>query len=479
MSAANYLSFYSIWLRAPLLFVFSSAFVLSLTVNTAAQESLGATLDNYTPVNGMLLNPSAIVGQRPWLDIHLLGGGGSFMNNSGYINDKRITEVASLTGISYNTNPKHAWAQIDADLLGPGFSLSKGKHAFGVHTAARVVANAQKLPLALAQSFMEENITSGNQTYHLDNARIKALAWLELGLSYGRIWSRFDRHLLTVGATLNRLFGLHGSALFIDEGTLTVIDRELSFSDGKGRFANSSTGFTRGGGWSGSVGFTYKRMIHDITHYVPHSRKVACLTLPYRFKFMASLVDVGAIRFKHESFVGTLEESGDYVEAVSISGVVDTNFPSVASSPFIATTPMALNVQYDYNFNKGFFINAFLLQRIALPSLFGVERANVLAVTPRFERRIFAASLPVSLINYRRPRVGFALRISTFTIGTEHLVPFLVPSDIYGADFYFHLRLRIFRAPYCRERQYEGIGMFRFLNIFTRKENNIEDCPEW
>src|SRR5690606_11641205 len=118
------------------------ALICLLAKTSAAQESLGSSLDNYSPVNGMMLNPSAIVDQRPWLDLHLLGIGGFALNNSGYLKNSSLTQISTLRGISYNTNPRNAWAQVDGDFLGPSLSVSKGKHAFGFHTAARLVASA-------------------------------------------------------------------------------------------------------------------------------------------------------------------------------------------------------------------------------------------------------------------------------------------------------------------------------------------------
>src|SRR5690606_19058776 len=106
------------------------------------------------------------------------------------------------------------------------------------------------------------------------------------------------------------------------------------------------------------------------------------------------------------------------------------------------------------------FLNVFLIQRLSLPALYGAERANVLALTPRYEKRYLGIALPLSLINYRRPQIGAAIRVAGITLGTENILPFLVTSDIYGADFYLNLRIRFIKSPDCKEKQYQGLERF-------------------
>mgnify|MGYP001433793324 FL=1 len=66
-------------------FIIAFAFTLSGMASANAQEWLGSAFDNYTPSNAMLINPSAIVDQKPWLDIHLIGVGAHGTNNLAYL----------------------------------------------------------------------------------------------------------------------------------------------------------------------------------------------------------------------------------------------------------------------------------------------------------------------------------------------------------------------------------------------------------
>lgn len=448
-----------------------------------AQEGLGASLDNYTPVNGMMLNPSAIVDQKPWLDVHVLGAGVHGTNNFIYVANNTLTKPGALSDLSYNLGRKRVWGQGDAELLGPSASLSLGKHALGLHTAVRGVANVHRFPVVLAVIYANADVSPGDSSlYFTKNMRGKTLLWAEAGLTYGRILHQFDRHLLTGAITLNRLMGLQDNALYVKEARVKVVESQGFLLNPGGKYAYAAPAFNAGGGWSGSIGVTYKRMLDDITSYVPHSRKVSCHTLPYRFRVSVSLIDLGGILMKRNAFYNKFDETenaAEYLQNVGGAGVVDEGGIPRDGDRFFVTTPMAAVVQYDHNFNKGLFFNALWLQRLTPPSFYGPERANLLALTPRYERRWISLSLPITLVNYRAPHVGAALRLATLTVGTEHVIPFIIPSDIYAADIYFHWRIRIYNGRGCKEKKYRGPEGFRFMDIFRRAETSPESCPDW
>jgi hypothetical protein len=79
-----------------------------------------------------------------------------------------------------------------------------------------------------------------------------------------------------------------------------------------------------------------------------------------------------------------------------------------------------------------------------------IYRPSVLAFTPRFESNAFDFMLPVSLYNYRTPRIGVALRLYNFTVGTEKVLGFFNVTDFTGLDFYFSVKLFLFKGN-CRK----------------------------
>jgi hypothetical protein len=79
-----------------------------------------------------------------------------------------------------------------------------------------------------------------------------------------------------------------------------------------------------------------------------------------------------------------------------------------------------------------------------------------LAITPRYETRRFEAAIPVTLYEYKKPHVGFAMRYRFFVIGTERLGSFTGLWDTTGYDIYFGFKInvcelnkKVGKKPFC------------------------------
>ena len=72
-----------------------------------------------------------------------------------------------------------------------------------------------------------------------------------------------------------------------------------------------------------------------------------------------------------------------------------------------------------------------------------MRRPALIAITPRYETRLFEINLPVSLYDFRDPAIGLAVRIYSLVIGTEKLGTFLNLTDVRGMDVYFSLGINI------------------------------------
>jgi hypothetical protein len=72
-----------------------------------------------------------------------------------------------------------------------------------------------------------------------------------------------------------------------------------------------------------------------------------------------------------------------------------------------------------------------------------VRRPAQIAVTPRYETDWFEAMLPLSLYEYRLPRIGAAVRLGFLTIGTERLGTLFGVADINGMDVYASVKFNL------------------------------------
>ena len=73
-----------------------------------------------------------------------------------------------------------------------------------------------------------------------------------------------------------------------------------------------------------------------------------------------------------------------------------------------------------------------------------VKRANSVSMAVRYETPFFEVSMPYSMYDYYRHRIGFAMRYRYFFAGTDKLGTFVGQGDITGLDVYFGIKLTNF-----------------------------------
>ena len=450
---------------------FLLCFFLLSTVSYS-QEQLGAIQDNYSPVNGAMLNPSAIVDQRPWLDINIIGFGAYLRTNTIFLPNTRLSSPSTYNDAVARDPERNLYGYSSANVLGPSFSLVIKDHSIGFHAAARGVLFAKNIPsptATLVEDLRDTRVPDG--IYFERNIRIKSLVWEEYGISYGRIVYKRNKEIIGAGITVNRIFGASAAGMYINNGELEVINEQGTLVNLEGKYWYNEPARRAGRGFSGSVGFTYKKMKRDISNYVPHSVYGSCTTPKYKHKFAVSLVDVGAIRFDREALFNEVDEN---TSADSIEDLADASDEAIAiaeGTKFTAWLPSAAFIQYDYNLERNFYFNASHLQRIAVPSWFGTERAYQTSVGLRYERKAFTAALPFCMHEFRYPQLGFSIRLWSLLIGTDNVMPLIRKQDVYAADVYLYFKIPIFKSPPCRKRKNKENKNKGIMEKFL--------CPVW
>jgi hypothetical protein len=109
--------------------------------------------------------------------------------------------------------------------------------------------------------------------------------------------------------------------------------------------------------------------------------------------------------------------------------------------------PSAVSAQFDYKFYRNWYASAVMIHPIRL-SKSSIYRPTQILVAPRYETPYFEASLPVSLYEWRYPRVGLSLRYHIITIGTDNLSWIFGLNDFTGLDFYVSIKFN-FRKGNC------------------------------
>ena len=275
--------------------------------------------------------------------------------------------------------------------------------------------------------------------------------------------------MISGGANLRYLTGINAVGLDIENLDYEVVNNNLlEFYNYRGQIKQAAPALGAGKGVGIDIGVEYKQMLADVSRYYTNSPLSGCRQIDYKWKAGASLLDIGFIRFNRnaqsQSFNNVPSSWNDY-DAIKINSydalidTIDVKFNPQGSiqsaNKFAALLPMAISGQFDYNFENNIYINATALFGPRIGS--SARRGGSLAVVPRYERKRFELSIPISLWDFRYPQIGFQLRLNNnFIIGSDRAMPFLFRSDVYGFNIYFHLKFSIYRNPACKSKGKSG-----------------------
>lgn len=448
--------------------------ICCITLTLRSQDRLGLANSNYMPVATNAFNPSSIVDAYTWLDINLVGASVFLHNNFLYIPGSNLAPSDRFTfNFKFDNNlgqfdnhfDKNLYADISVML--PSASLVLGRSSVAINANSRNVIDIRNFPWQVAKGMYNgfQNITDlWNQKIEAKNLKVNQLSWLEAGASFGTFVYSFDEHVFTAGISVKKLWGINGFAAKVDEWEYTTQNQTTMHIDKFKAVVAQASGFGSGSGYSGDIGVTFKRFFKWSNHYRPNDKRTSCNRMPYRYKLMAAITDLGSIKFNKgatlTTYTNTNNDWNNYTHN-DVSSVSDvTNFfstmgngvQSTVENSFTIGLPTAITAAVDYNLGYGFYLGANTLY--GLPSFFllGPQRPFQLTAMPRFESKYFEMSIPVSTINFQDLRLGLMMRLGFLTIGTDRLNTFLF-GDVYAADFYLMLKLPFFTAPQCKERK--------------------------
>jgi hypothetical protein len=459
----------------------------------SGQEMLGTSLGNYSGINGVQLNPSAMHSSKTYLDIQFLGADAFLENNflyqakadykfshffeAGYQWPTHQENYGTEERIFYWYNNKRFKNVYSSSRInGPGAMLIWNDHAFGITTAARNVVSLHEIPYELANFiYLGLNYQPQQNINYQDNRPFTAaeMGWAEVGLSYAYRFYARGLDILSAGISARRLFGFAGlytnsrqlDYTVINDSTLSVKNMNVEY--GLALPVNYSTNeidldqLFKGGGFGFDIGITYQRLKHfHKSHYF--TSFCAQKYEDYVYRIGVSFIDIGAIRFKTNAKKYNIDNRSSYWDNLtsisfrSVDQLLDTisykfygnDTSALVGEKFMLWLPSALSVQFDYHLKDFWYINASLIYGFNLNKA-SLSRPAELSITPRYENDWFEVSLPLSLYDWYLPRIGLALRFYGFTIGTEKLGGFFNLNDFTGLDLYFSIKL-FFNKGSCK-----------------------------
>ena len=463
------------------------------------------------PANGV--NPSYISNSPFVVDVNLVTVHSYVDNNYVYLYPTNIPDLIDDDGqnkiavdnAQYKQNGTWAkyllenrdnnnWnknAYVNVMVQGPSVMFGMGKWNFSIEDDARVAFSLDHVsPLAARLVFENTPKLSyqplSNMSLVIPKFRINGAAWDEIGITVARQIVNNKDWQVKGGITLKHLNAYAGGYCLNNGIDITLIpkDTALYFKDLNVKFgyadnidANMAhTATVCGTGNSADFGVTFEKKTVKNTYQCPNFCD-KMLDLQYLWKLGISLIDIGYINFNQCTTDYSINNGNDNwvdimkIKAKNVNGidsVLKAHFTNLSKTNdnFTMMLPWAASVQFDYNIGYNIYVNGTWVQRIPHFGMIGIDRANSISITPRYDTRWFGVALPIVFYNYLWPSAGIAFRIDNcLVIGSDKL-GFILGQSLSGEDIYFSLKFNILKS--CRKHKKRGLPSFlpdmNFLN---------------
>jgi len=431
-------------------FIFMGYFTLN------AQSYIGHSVDNYSGIHGIILNPSAVVDSRMRTDINIFSL--SVFAGSDYyaIDLSNLADSDDGFEISENTEkfPKqNNQFFLNIDALGPSFMFNLSpKHSLGFTSRVRAFFNLNNINGELYENFSNDFDLAEDFNFNVEDFSGTIHLWGEVGATYGRVLLEENKHFLKGGVTLKYLKG--GGSAFSSSpsfsgdysGMNEVLSTMGSLNYGATMDFNSEdVGFdSSASGFGGDIGVTYEyRNLQNLDSLGKKDNK-------YKFKIALSLTDIGSITYNETSNTnynlnGQIQKAE--LSEKSLSEILEDNY--TGSEELLDSKinlPTALHLVADYNIRKRLYVSL-----NGSFSLIGHDKdqanriINTVTATPRLETRFFSFYLPLSIRQYDGFAAGAGLRLGPLTLGSASAITSLLSDSSKTADVYVGLKVPIYQ----------------------------------
>lgn len=439
--------------KLPLAF---SIFGLLFCSITYAQSYIGLQQDHYSGIQGIILNPAAVVDSRQRADINLLsvsafGGSDYFSTDLGNLLESEDGLVIDDEMEQFPADDNQFFFNVDA--LGPSFMFNlTPRSSLGVTTRVRAFLNLNNINGTLYENITEDFDGTENFDFNLDNFSGTIHAWSEIGFTYGRILMDDQQNFLKAGITLKYLQGA-GSTFVNAPSAMGQYDAAtdalmtsgiLSYGSTPGfdsddiNFENLSSGF------GGDFGLVYEYRPGYAFDTDDHLRS------NYQFRIGVSVTDIGSISYADSEIIGydlTNTISADAFEDSDLETVLEENYAGTEKvTKAKINLPAALHAFVDYKLQNRMFIS--LQGSLSLVNE-NKEQANriinSLSATPRYQSRWFSFYLPLSIRQYDGFSMGAGFRLGPLSVGSGSIISNYISDSSKTTDLYVGLKIPIYR----------------------------------
>lgn len=429
-----------------------------------SQTLPGYNTSNYSGVNGVFSNPANVVGSKYKWNVNLFSLSGGLANDNASYSLKNISSTFDdgLDSLFFADSKKNTSALANVDIQGPSFMFDiNKKNSIAFTSRVRIMANMADLDGQFIQSINDQ--VSPSTTFPITlqsdkNQKFMINGWTDLGVTFGHVFLDKGPHFFKAGVTAKYLAGATNNYVNIDNfrGTLNEdLSNNVYLTNASGKVAIGLAGIDlsdddaeigdaidfKSKGFGADIGFVYE--------YRPNNSN------QYKFKAALSVVDIGSIKYTPNP-----NQSGGYTinipngaqwypsdldnkSLTEIKNYLDSHpyFTSnaVPTSGYKVSLPTTMQVNVDYAASKNFFVNLGGQINMAKNDAYTSFYYNYIAITPRFENKIFGAYLPISYNELSGFNAGFSLRAGPLFIGSGSIINAALDNSK-QADFFFGIR---------------------------------------
>ncbi len=466
---------------------FILSFLLLISFSSFSQEKLGIANSNYSSTNSVFLNPSTTADSRVFFQLNVIGLNAFLHTNQVYLPDFSIRKkhLKNLL-IATSSTQKKSFAYSNIGFEGTTAVVSYENFGIGTFVRARAMVDARNIPFELIKAIAEKDTVFLAQHLDIDlrDVKISEMTWAEYGLNFSKLIRKSGFEMIAVGGNLKYLTGINIAYANLNQFKAGFQDTAVAIENYKAKVRYNSPGWNSGKGIGFDLGITYKKMLDWVDAYHPNSPKSHCKFIDYKYKIGISLLDLGAIRFSRNTYKINAK-GATYISRYTNDSILTAslNLDTIINKPIWTTLPTAISAQLEYNFGHHLYGNVVLVQSITTPRMIGVQRQNMVSLTPRYETKNFEVALAFTLQRYKYPMLGLAFRVRSLSIGVDNVIPFIAKNDTYGFGVYFNLGITLFKNPMCWNKHPKIRKKKLFFksiqyNVEEKKKvGNVDDSP--
>lgn len=442
-----------------------------------SQQFVGYSYDNYSGISGMLQNPATVAGSKYKVNINFLSISSLAGNNAYELkNDKfKKFDFSDLKENqdyfkSANSDKKDLW--FNTDILGPSFMFTSGKKSgIGVYTRARTLINEFNLSDNTFRYFGNGNADGiYDIPIHENMLQLKAHAFAEAGLTYGRIIWSAPHHLLKMGITGKYVVGLAAASVYSNKLALNIAknnfineldgDVNVRYSNNLDNVDNNFDDVLKKAsgnhGWGLDVGFSYE--------WRPESSGwLTTDQTPYKLRLNASLNDIGSVNYANSTHGNSYsanatgkttddfdkqdgETFDQYFTRLQNEGILTTQ---AHADKMKVKLPATFRFDADYHIYKRLFINAGTIVNLINrdKNQTTAQYATTFTVTPRLEKKWLSIYTPFyyNAIS-KKSAFGAGLRMGPVFLGSGTILSNMFSNkNVSTADFHFGITLPVYQ----------------------------------